>query len=100
MQGIVTISRYIREKLTAFDPSLARRVSIVYYGIDLGKFRPGSVPAGVLRGVSDSPGHASPGNGRDLWKNQIEFLDALVEIRKEFTDAATCLSPQRPASGR
>lgn len=101
MQGIVTISRYIREKLTEFDPSLARIISIVYYGIDLAKFRPGSVPAGGLRGrFGLSPSTPLLGTVGDLWKNQIEFLDALVLIRKEFPEARYLLVASEAGIGQ
>lgn len=101
MQGIVTISRYIRDKLTEFDPSLARKISIVYYGIDLGTFRAGSAPTGTLRKrFGLSPSIPLIGTVGDLWKNQIEFLDALVEIRKEFPDARYLLAASETGIGQ
>ncbi len=85
MDAIATISRYIRDRLTAFDPVLGSRITVVYYGIDLDNFNPASVSKGWLRkrfGLSlDTKIIGTVG---DLWKNQIEFLDALTEIRKTF----------------
>jgi glycosyltransferase involved in cell wall biosynthesis len=88
MDAIATISRHIRDRLTGFDPSLAERISIVYYGIDLDKFRNGTAPRGFLR-ERFGLGQETPiiGTVGDLWKNQIEFLDVLAEIRKTLPDA-------------
>ncbi len=88
MQAIATISRHIREKLAEYYPPLAGKISVIYYGIDLDKFKPGSVPPGALRRRFNlSPDVPFIGTVGDLWKNQIEFLDALDLIRKEFPDA-------------
>ncbi|MEK6744580.1 MAG: glycosyltransferase family 4 protein [Nitrospirota bacterium] len=85
MDGIATISRYIRDRLTAFDPALAPRISIVHYGIDLDKFKPAAVPRGWLRNRFGLPHEAKIiGTVGDLWKNQIEFLDVLAMLRKQF----------------
>lgn len=83
MDAIATISRYIRDRLTAFDPSLAPRISIVHYGIDLDMFKPATMKSGTLRSrFGLSPDTTIIGTVGDLWKNQIEFLDALVVIRQ------------------
>lgn len=101
MRALATISKHIKEKLVEFDPSLQDKTSIIYYGIDLGKFRPGSVHGGRLRshfGLSaDVPLIGTVG---DLWKNQIEFLDALVLIRKEFPDARFVLVASETGIGQ
>lgn len=101
MDGIVTISRHIRDTIAAFDGSLRTRTSIIYYGIDLGKFRPDSVPRGALRtrlGIpSDAPLIGTVG---DLWKNQIEFLDALALIRTEFPGTRFCLVASESGIGQ
>jgi glycosyltransferase involved in cell wall biosynthesis len=84
LDRITTISRYIAEKIATFAPSVATKVSILYYGIDLSTFRPEAAKSGLLRerfGVSQDT--VIIGTVGDLWKNQIEFLDALIEIRKE-----------------
>ncbi|MHB8844109.1 MAG: glycosyltransferase family 4 protein [Nitrospirota bacterium] len=99
MDAIATISRYIRDRLIAFDPSLASRISIVYYGIDLDRFDPASVKSGSLRrrfGLSRDT--AIIGTVGDLWKNQIEFLDALVIIRRSVPDARFALVAEDTAS--
>jgi glycosyltransferase involved in cell wall biosynthesis len=87
MDRITTISRYIAEKIASYDPAVAQRTSILYYGIDLDRFNPETIPSGKLRqrfGLAET----TPviGTVGDLWKNQIEFLDALAEIRKTFPD--------------
>ena len=92
MDRITTISRYIAEKIATFTPSAAKRVSILYYGIDLGIFRPEAARSGRLRkrfGLSNET--VIIGTVGDLWKNQIEFLDALAEIRKKIPDARYAL---------
>jgi glycosyltransferase involved in cell wall biosynthesis len=92
MDAIATISRYIRDRLIAFDSSLAPRISIVYYGIDLDKFKPASADRGWLRkrfGLSQDT--AIIGTVGDLWKNQVEFLDALVIIRQSIRSARFAL---------
>jgi glycosyltransferase involved in cell wall biosynthesis len=87
MDAIATISRHIRDRLTSFDPALAGRTSIVYYGIDLERFRPAAVRSGFLRGRFRLPeGTRVVGTVGDLWKNQIEFLDALAILRRRCGD--------------
>ena len=88
MHAIVTISRHIRDRLTAFDPRLAPRTSIIYYGIDLGRFQPAAVPKGWLRTrFGLGPDTRVIGTVGDLWKNQVEFLDVLAGIRERMPDA-------------
>ncbi len=88
MDGIATISRHIRDRLTSFDPFLAERISIIYYGIDLEKFRPEAVERGWLRTRFGLDDHTTIiGTVGDLWKNQIEFLDVLAALRKDFPGA-------------
>ncbi len=85
MDRITTISRYIAEKISSFAPSAAKRVSILYYGIDLSEFKPEAAKSGWLRrrfGLSSDT--VVIGTVGDLWKNQTEFLKALAEIRKEL----------------
>ncbi len=92
MDGIITISRHIRDKILEFHPSMAARLSIVYYGIDLGKFRAGSFRRGALRErFSLQSGTPIIGTVGDLWKNQIEFLDALLLIRKSVPETRFAL---------
>jgi glycosyltransferase involved in cell wall biosynthesis len=85
MTRIVTISRYIQDKIIAYFPGIGPRLSTIYYGIDLDKFAPERVKSGIVRGrfklAADVPIIGTVG---DTWKNQIEFLDALVLIRREF----------------
>lgn len=85
MQKIVTISRYIRDKITSFYPAAAPRVGIIYYGINAEQFKPSSEAGGRFRERCNlQPGEKIVGTVGDLWKNQIEFLDAFVLIRKEM----------------
>lgn len=85
MKKIVTISRHIRDRIVSYSPKLAARTSIIYYGIDLDKFKPENVRRGILRSRFGLPNDARIiGTVGDLWKNQIEFLDALVLINKEL----------------
>jgi glycosyltransferase involved in cell wall biosynthesis len=99
MTNIVTISRYIRDKVISFSSGLAPRIRIIYYGIDLNKFKKGEVPRGFLRGrfplAMDTPLLGTVG---DLWKNQVEFLDALVLIRKQVPDARFALTASETGS--
>jgi glycosyltransferase involved in cell wall biosynthesis len=87
MDGIATISRHIRDGLTSFDSLLASRITILYYGIDLAKFKPSAVQRGWLRKrFGLNPGTKIIGTVGDLWKNQIEFLDVLAMLRERFSD--------------
>ncbi len=92
MHSIVTISRHIRDKLIAYIPKMTSRTSIIYYGIDLDKFNRALVPSGALRKRFNlPPGTKIIGTVGDLWKNQIEFLDALLLIRNSIPDARFAL---------
>lgn len=97
MDAIVTISRHIRDRLLSFDAALAPRTTIIYYGIDVSRFRPEAVPKGWLRtrlGLSrDTPVIGTVG---DLWKNQIEFLDVLAELRKTVPDVRYAIVGTKP----
>ncbi len=92
MNRIVTISRHIRDKITASFPSVAGRTSIIYYGIDLSRFNSGTIRHGAIRSrfnlKADTPVIGTVG---DLWKNQIEFLDALVRIKKDLPEVKFAL---------
>ncbi|MGE5809272.1 MAG: glycosyltransferase family 4 protein, partial [Nitrospirota bacterium] len=84
---ITTISRHIRDKIVSFDPGLASRTRIIHYGINLDQFNTASVKRGMLRErFRLSPRTRIIGTVGDLWKNQIEFLDALAIIRREIPD--------------
>jgi len=101
MRGIVTISRYIRDKILSFSPRLSSRTNIIHYGIDLSNFSSEKLVAGSSRkrfGI----GPAAPiiGTVGDLWKNQIEFLDALVLICKEIPDARFALVASEAGIGQ
>lgn len=100
MDHIVTISRHIRDALVEFDPALAPRVSILYYGIDLAAFAPGRAARGWLRGrFGVPPGAVLIGTVGDLWKNQVEFLDALASIRARRPDVRYVLAGSPASSG-
>ncbi len=81
---IVTISRHIVEKIERFSPGLKQRISVIHHGIDLEAFHKGKTLRGFIRKKfnlpPDTPVISTSGS---IWKNQIEFLDALVEIRKK-----------------
>ncbi len=85
MHRVVAISRHIARKIRSFSPGLSDRISIIHHGIDLATFNASRSVKGFIRnrlGLSvDTPLISSSGS---MWKNQIEFLDALVEIKKEI----------------
>ncbi|HEX9852062.1 MAG TPA: glycosyltransferase family 4 protein, partial [Woeseiaceae bacterium] len=98
MHRIVTISRHIRDKIGTLYPALYGKVDIIHHGIDLTTFRNGRVTPGFIRnrfGLSaETPLVSSSGS---MWKNQIEFLDALVEIRKQVPEVRyLLLTPMDP----
>jgi glycosyltransferase involved in cell wall biosynthesis len=101
MHSIVTISRHIRDKLIAYVPKMTSRTSIIYYGIDLDKFNRAHIPQGVLRKRFNLPSETKIiGTVGDLWKNQIEFLDALLLIRKTIPDARFALVASESGIGQ
>lgn len=85
MDHIVAISRYLKDKIASFYPSRSRKVRIIHHGIDLDALKNSKSAPGFIRNrfgiTSGTPVVSSSGT---MWKNQIEFLDALVEIKKEF----------------
>jgi glycosyltransferase involved in cell wall biosynthesis len=87
LNRIVTISRHIVDRIELFQPALAGKINIIHHGIDLDAFKPMPRNQGFIRnrfGLSpDTPLISTSGS---MWKNQVEFLDALVEIRKELPD--------------
>ncbi|MCK9419449.1 MAG: glycosyltransferase family 4 protein [Nitrospirae bacterium] len=86
MHRVVTISRHIAQKIRSFSPGLSDRISIIHHGIDLAAFNASRSLTGFIRKrfglTDDTPIVSSSGS---MWKNQIEFLDALVEIKKEIS---------------
>jgi glycosyltransferase involved in cell wall biosynthesis len=101
MKKIVTISRHIRDRIVSYCPKLAPRTSIIYYGIDLDRFKPGNIRHGALRSrFGLSPDARIIGTVGDLWKNQIEFLDALVLIRRELPGARFALVASESGTGQ
>ncbi len=92
MNKIVTISRHIRDRIKSYFPDIESRIAIIYYGIDLDKFSPLNIERGRIRrrfGIQrETPIIGTVG---DLWKNQVEFLDALALIRQEIPDARFAL---------
>jgi glycosyltransferase involved in cell wall biosynthesis len=100
MKRIVTISRHIKDRITSFYPAISSKTSIIYYGIDLNLFRPENIRRGTIRARFGLPSDARIiGTVGDLWKNQIEFLDALVLIRKEVPDARFALVASQVGTG-
>jgi glycosyltransferase involved in cell wall biosynthesis len=101
MKKIVTISRHIRDRIIAYFPKIARRTSIIYYGIDLDKFKPGNIRRGAIRSRFGLPPDTRIiGTVGDLWKNQVEFLDSLVLIRKEIPGARFALVASESGTGQ
>ena len=101
MKKIVTISRHIRDRIIAYFPKSARRTSIIYYGIDLDKFKPENIRRGAIRSRFGLPPDTRIiGTVGDLWKNQVEFLDALVLIRKEIPGARFALVASESGTGQ
>ncbi len=101
MDRIISVSRYIAEKVRSFSPATSGKMTIINYGIDLTKFKPGNVKPGFLRKrFGLSPDAKVIGTVGDLWKNQIEFLDALVEIRNVFPDARYALVASESGIGQ
>jgi glycosyltransferase involved in cell wall biosynthesis len=101
MKRIVTISRHIRDRIVSYLPKIAPRTSIIYYGIDLDKFKPGKICRGTIRGRFGLPSDARIiGTVGDLWKNQVEFLDALVLIRKKIPGARFALVASASGTGQ
>jgi len=101
MDRITTISRHIAEKIADFAPSVSQKTSILYYGIDLGTFKPEATPPGCFRKRFNlSPRTKIIATVGDMWKNQIEFLDALVEIRKTFPDVKYALVASETGIGQ
>ena len=100
MNKIVTISRHIRDRMTSDFPEIAPSIRIIHYGIDLDKFKPSTISRGRLRERFRLGQDARIiGSVGDLWKNQIEFLDALVLIRKEIPGARYALVAAESGSG-
>jgi glycosyltransferase involved in cell wall biosynthesis len=82
LDGIVTISRYVYQKLVDFSPELSERLTIIHNGVDLDLFNAAKGRKGFIRDSfhlsADTPLISTVGL---MWKNQIAFLDALVEIK-------------------
>jgi glycosyltransferase involved in cell wall biosynthesis len=98
---IITISRYIRDKLVAFYPKVAPNTSIIHYGIELDRFRRGTTRLNSLRNQFRLPEETRIiGAVGDLWKNQIEFLDALVLIRQAIPGACFALAASERGIGQ
>lgn len=101
MDAIATISRHIRDGLVSFDQSIGPRTKIVYYGIDLERFKPEAVPLGWLRkrfGLNMTT--KIIGSVGDLWKNQIEFLDVLKELRRTIPDVCYAIVASESGIGQ
>lgn len=98
MHRVVAISRHIAQKILSFFPRLSDRISIINHGIDLAAFNASRGVKGFIRDRfnldADIPLVSSSGS---MWKNQIEFLDALVEIKKEIPGVRyLLLTPMAP----
>lgn len=101
MDHIISVSRYIAEKVQSFSSGTSVKMTIINYGIDLSKFKPGNVKPGFLRKrFGLSPDTKVIGTVGDLWKNQIEFLDALLEIRNVVPDTRFALVASESGIGQ
>jgi glycosyltransferase involved in cell wall biosynthesis len=96
LHSIVTISRHIVDRMERFQPALAGKIKVIHHGIDLDAFQPRPRSQGFIRNrLGLSPETPLVSTSGSMWKNQIEFLDALVEIRKEIPDVRyLLLTPQ------
>lgn len=84
MHRIVAISRHIRRKIEDFYPALSGRVSVINNGIDVITFNAANAKRGFIRGrYGISADTSLISTCGIMWKNQIEFLDALAEIKRE-----------------
>jgi len=82
---IVAVSRYIMQKIISFHPAINGRISIIHNGINIEAFKSNGKVRGFIRErFRLSPDTLLISTSGSMWKNQIEFLDALVEIRKEI----------------
>lgn len=101
LDSIVAVSRYIKENIAGFSASAASKTTVINYGIDSSALHSAREERGFIRnrfGISDD----APviGTVGDLWKNQIEFLDALIEIRREYPDARLALVASETGIGQ
>lgn len=93
MHAVITVSRYVRDLITRRYPAASAMSIVINHGIRIGQFRHDSAPRGYLRnrfGLSEKT--VIIGTVGNLLKNQVEFLGALVTIRKEFPDARYALA--------
>lgn len=83
LDRIVTISRHIVQKMESYHSTLRSKISVIHHGINIAMFTRKPGMQGFIRKrfnlAPDTPLLSTSGS---MWKNQIEFLDALVEIRK------------------
>ena len=101
MKMIGIFSRHIRNRIVSYFPKLVPLASIIYYGIDLDKFKPENIRRGAIRSRFGLPPDTRIiGTVGDLWKNQVEFLDALVLIRKEIPGARFALVASESGTGQ
>lgn len=87
MDRVITISRHIEQKLITLAPALSGEVTVIHNGIDCTAFAPGQGKTGFVRKRFNlSPDTPLISTSGSMWKNQIEFLDALVDIKREIPD--------------
>ncbi len=93
MHAVIAVSRYTRDLITSRFPSVASKTIVIHHGIRTRRFKRGAATRGFLRnrfGISERT--FVIGTVGNLLKNQIEFLDSLVEIRKAFPDVRYALA--------
>lgn len=85
MHRLVAISRHVLRKIEDRSHALSGRVTVIHNGIDVMTFNAAQVKRGTIRerfGISADTCLISTCG--IMWKNQIEFLDALVKIKQEI----------------
>lgn len=85
VDAIVSISEYVQEKLLKTHPEVAQKAHILYYGIYL------PAPPPPARYEADRPrkylkdrGYPIIGMVGEFWKNQIELVEMLPSLCREF----------------
>jgi glycosyltransferase involved in cell wall biosynthesis len=85
VDAIVCISEHVRNKLLQGNPSAARKLSVLYYGIKVGAAPgPDKFTADRPRRFIQGVGFPLIGMVGEFWKNQGELIDMIPLIKKSF----------------